>query len=146
MRRFPLLSVLGYRKNAEDMAQLALTRARQEYQSLKDHKQAEEKRLLDVRQEFEAQQARGMTCMTMLLYQQCLESIAREVHKIDADIARAGQKVEDKKQALHKACTDKKMLEKLNERHDHRMRLEDNRMETLQLDDVAVFGWGRGGS
>lgn len=144
MKRFPLHSVLGYRENLEDMAQLSLARARQEYQSVMERKQAEEKRLLEVRQEFAKHQARGMDGMSLALYQQCLDSILHGLQTIQSELDRAEQKVEDEKKALHKASTDKKKLEKLKERHESRAREEDKRLETAMLDDVAVCGWGRG--
>ncbi len=145
MTYFPLQSVLGYKKSLEDQAQLSLAKARQEYQSISDQRQAEKQRLLHMRKEFEQHQSQGMDGMSLVLYQQCLDSMSHGLRRMDVELARAEQKVLEKKQDLHQACTDKKKLEKLKERHEQRSKAESNRLETMELDDVALCGWGRSG-
>jgi flagellar export protein FliJ len=142
---FPLHSVLGYKKRLEDQAQLALAKARQEYQTISDQRQAEEQRLLHIRKEFEQDQSQGIDGISLVLYQQCLDSITHGLRQMDLELARAEQKVMEKKQDLYKACTDKKKLDKLKERHAQRSKAESNRLETIELDEVAIYEWGRNG-
>ena len=145
MTSFPLHAVLGYRKNVEDMAQLALSRARQEYLRIEQQMEDERCRREEVRQELTRCQSRGMDAMTLVLYQQCLEGTDRTLQQLDHELQKADENVWNKKQELYEACKDKKKLEKLKERHDQRAREEESRLETAHLDDVAVAWWGRRG-
>lgn len=143
MTSFPLQAVLGYRKNIEDVAQLTLSRARQEYLRIDYKMEEERKRQQEVRQELERCQSRGTDAMTLILYQQCLEKTARNLHQLQQELEKAEQDISNKKDELYEASKDKKKLEKLKERHDQRAREEENRLETVHLDDVAVAWSGR---
>lgn len=143
MTPFPLQAVLGYRKNIEDVAQLALSRARQEYLRIEHRMDEERKRQHEVRQELDRCQSRGTDAMTLVLYQQCLEGTARNLHQLQRELEKAEQDISNKKNELYEACKDKKKLEKLRDRHDQRSREEESRLETVHLDEVAVAWSGR---
>ena len=143
MKRFPMQAVLGYRENLEEMAQLALSQVQLEYQKIEQKIEKEKKHLQGVRQEFEQCQKQGTDAMTLVLYQQCLEGTSHNLQKLDHELKLTDQKVQEKKQALYQARTDKKKLQKLKERHDHWVQTEENRLETEHMDDVAISRWGR---
>ena len=86
MTSFPLHAVLGYRKNVEDMAQLALSRARQEYLRIEQQMEDEQCRREEVRQELTRCQSRGMDAMTLVLYQHCLEGTDRSLQQLDHEL------------------------------------------------------------
>ncbi|MFW5819089.1 MAG: flagellar export protein FliJ [Desulfovermiculus sp.] len=142
MKDFPLDSVLNYRKNLEDMAQLALGQARQEYQRIEQRILAEQAQLAEVRQALDARQTQGTDAMTLMLHQQYLERLGHNLQRLEQELLRMDKMIWDKKKALHTACTDKKKLEKLKMRHELEAQAEENRVETAQLDEVAAFRWG----
>lgn len=142
MSDFPLLSVLDYRKNLEDRAQLALSQARQEYQKIEQRMLAEKAQLAEVRHALNKCQIQGTDGMTLMLHQQFLEAVGHNLQKLEQELLRADQKIWDKKKALHTACTNKKKLEKLKASHELRVQAEMNRVETAQLDEVATSKWG----
>lgn len=142
MKDFPLHSVLDYRKNLEDKAQLALSQARQEYQRIEQRMLAEKAQLAEVRQALNKHQVQGTDAMTLMLHQQFLEAVGHNLQRLEQELARADQKIWDQKKALHTACTNKKKLEKLKTSHELRVQAEKNRLETAQLDEVATSRWG----
>ncbi|MFW6105951.1 MAG: flagellar export protein FliJ [Desulfovermiculus sp.] len=142
MKDFPLDSVLNYRKNLEDMAQLALGQARQEYRRVEQRILAEKEQLAEVRQALDARQTQGTDAMTLMLHQQYLERLGHNLQRLEQELLRMDKMIWDKKKALHTACTDKKKLEKLKMRHELEAQAEENRVETAQLDEVAAFRWG----
>lgn len=142
MKDFPLDSVLNYRKNLEDMAQLALGQARQEYRRVEQRILAEKAQLAEVRQALDARQTQGTDAMTLMLHQQYLERLGHNLQRLEQELLRMDKMIWDKKKALHTACTDKKKLEKLKMRHELEAQAEENRVETAQLDEVAAFRWG----
>lgn len=142
MKDFPLDSVLNYRKNLEDMAQLALGQARQEYRRVEQRILAEKAQLAEVRQALDSRQTQGTDAMTLMLHQQYLERLGHNLQRLEQELLRMDKMIWDKKKALHTACTDKKKLEKLKMRHELEAQAEENRVETAQLDEVAAFRWG----
>ncbi|MFO7877113.1 MAG: flagellar export protein FliJ [Desulfovermiculus sp.] len=142
MKDFPLHSVLDYRKNLEDKAQLALSQARQEYQRIDQRIRAEKERLAEVRQALDKRQIQGTDAMTLMLHQQYLEAVGHNLQRLEQELLWADKKIWDKKKALHTACTNKKKLEKLKTSHELKVQAEKNRVETAQLDEVAASRWG----
>lgn len=142
MKDFPLDSVLNYRKNLEDMAQLALGQARQEYRRVEQRILAEKAQLAEVRRALDSRQTQGTDAMTLMLHQQYLERLGHNLQRLEQELLRMDKMIWDKKKALHTACTDKKKLEKLKMRHELEAQAEENRVETAQLDEVAAFRWG----
>ncbi len=143
MTKFKLQSVLGYRKNLEEMAQLELAQARQYYLSIQQNIETEQEHIQDLRKAYQLCQAKGAEAMILILYQQSLDSALHTLHKLKSELTKAEQMVSCKKEALQAASTDKKLLQKLKERHEQRDRIEQERQETMFLDDSASACWNR---
>ncbi|MFP4049962.1 MAG: hypothetical protein ACLFT8_08425, partial [Desulfovermiculus sp.] len=86
MKDFPLDSVLNYRKNLEDMAQLALGQARQEYRRVEQRILAEKAQLAEVRRALDSRQTQGTDAMTLMLHQQYLERLGHNLQRLEQEL------------------------------------------------------------
>ena len=87
--------------------------------------------------------ARGTTADRLLLYEHRITLVREQEQRRLKDVARQRQQVEQKRQVLVKASTDRRILEKLRDQQNTNYRQYLDRKETEMLDEIAVLSHER---
>jgi flagellar FliJ protein len=139
MRPFRLHTVLNYRQRLQDKAQERLVRAKEEEDRIRMEMEREQERLREMCRRFETRKKEGISVREVLVYQNHIGHIRNRLAQLDGELQSAQQEVARKERELRRASREKKLLEKLKEKQDHRyvQFLEDR--EKKELDEVAVL-------
>ncbi len=141
--RFRLETVLGYRKNLEDMARQKLAAEEAELARLE---RALEKVVLDRQRtsgEFEERKKKPMTAARFARFVETLQYQERQAEALREKIKAQKQAAEAARAALAARVRDRKVMEKARERDYRRFLKEETRRELGENDEMAVLRHGR---
>ncbi|MBI4714373.1 MAG: flagellar export protein FliJ [Nitrospirae bacterium] len=141
--KFPLETVLDYRKSLEEQA-------RREFMEAKEALELEERRLgvLEAARrksadDLKARQTRSADPRELLLYHGYLQQVGREIELQQRRVTEVMRRYTDKRETLLSTSKDKKVLEKLKERKEDLSRVRVRREERRRLDETVRGGHGR---
>jgi flagellar FliJ protein len=135
---FKLQTVLDHRQRLEDMAMQSLAEARARENVLQQ--QITEKRTaLDLLlEEFAERQQAGISFHDLQVYRLSIQRSQSRLKELEERAELLAEEVEDRRRHLAETCRDKKLLEKLKEKHQEEQTYLDNLRETTHLDEVAL--------
>jgi flagellar FliJ protein len=135
---FKLQTVLDHRQRLEDMAMQSLAEARARENVLQQ--QITEKRTaLDLLlEEFAERQQAGISFHDLQVYRLSIQRSQSRLKELEERAELLAEEVEDRRRHLAETCRDKKLLEKLKEKHQEEQAYLDNLRETTHLDEVAL--------
>jgi flagellar FliJ protein len=138
MGKFKLQTVLDYRERLERLAQQEHTAAQQKEGELLNLLAEKRLELAALHEEFESQQQLGLSPQEFVLYSHHIDHTLATLAALVEQWEAAREELERRRQALCKASQERKLLEKLKEKH----RLEEQALarhkEAIQLDEIAV--------
>lgn len=137
MSEFRLQTVLRVRQQREDQAQQYLAQARSWEQQLHSQIEDEKGRLATLHTDMQQLQTQGMDPQTLQLFEQCIQSSRQYHHDLVQDLTHAEQTIDQRQQELHAACREKKVVEKLQDRHDERRQEALRQAENALMDEIA---------
>ena len=137
MSEFRLQTVLRVRQQREDQAQQYLAQARSWEQQLHSQIEDEKGRLATLHTDMQQLQTQGMDPQTLQLFEQCIQSSRQYHHDLVQDLNHAEQTIDQRQQELHAACREKKVVEKLQDRHDERRQEALRQAENALMDEIA---------
>lgn len=139
MKPFRLHTVLNYRQRIQDKAQERLVRAKEKEESVQLEMEREQERMREICHDFERRKSQGMSVREVLVCQNHIGHIRNRLAQLERDLQVARDEVASKEKELNRASKEKKLLEKLKEKQDHRYTqfLEDK--EKKELDEIAVL-------
>lgn len=139
MKPFRLHTVLNYRQRIQDRAQERLVRAKEKQESVESQIEREQDRLREMCRDFERRKSQGMSVGEILVCQNHIRHIRDRLAQLERDLQAARDEVVSREKELNRASREKKLLEKLKEKQDHRyvQFLEDK--EKKELDEIAVL-------
>ena len=142
-RPFKLEAVLNHRRHREEAARKryadAVRQLRQQQEQLTAIQMTRQKCLQDLR----SQQRSGAAAAQMLMYTHYLTRLDTEIQAQDKVVQAHRQKKEKQRQALMAALKDRKVIEKLKERHLRQLEVEERGREQKLLNDVAITRYQR---
>lgn len=141
--RFRLETLLTFRRNLEEQAQLQLAR---ELRALAER----QARLVDLRDsreqmidEFEERKQQSLRASLFSFYMEAIRRKEREIEALLAAIAQQGQVVEEARQQLQERVKSRKVIEKAREK-DYQKYLQDFlHEEQKESDEQAILRSGR---
>jgi flagellar protein FliJ len=139
--RFRLERVLELRVRAEEQAteELAAQMAERERWAAKLREAT--RRLEDAR----TSQPSGGDATAFMAHQSYVERAEREQEAAELDLSRQDAEVDARRVALQHAARERQVLEKLKEKQEAAYRLEADRREGAELDELALSRHRRGG-
>jgi flagellar FliJ protein len=138
MGKFKLQIVLDYRARLEELAQQEHVAARQKETALQQQLGDTRQELTDLQIEFEDLQSKGMLPQEFVMYSNHLNHLTGIVDDLIVACAAARAEVDGRLDALCKAGQEKKLLEKLKERHSLSEQVLARQKESALLDEIAV--------
>lgn len=87
--------------------------------------------------------AEGTTADRLVLFAHRISLVREQEQRRLKDVARQRQQVEQKRQVLVKASTDRRILEKLRDQQNANYRQYLDRKETAMLDEIAILSHER---
>jgi flagellar FliJ protein len=143
MKRFKLQSVLDYRQILENQAQQRLAESLDAEAALIVAIEAEEKELQNLYVDLAKRQQEGISLHDLTLYENRISHKIEQLALYADQLAELRQEIERRRHALKEACQEKKLMEKLKEKHEEAEMLQLRRQENALLDEVAVLFHGR---
>lgn len=137
MSEFRLQTVLRVRKQREDQAQQYLAQARRWQQQLHSQIDAEKGRLATLHSDMQQLQTEGMDPQTLQLFEQCIQSSRQFCHDLVQDLTNAEHTISQRQEELFAACREKKVVEKLQNRHEERRQEALRQAENALMDEIA---------
>ena len=145
-RKFPLESVLNYRRNIEEQA---ITELKQVQTVL----EREERRLNLLEsvwrksaEDLKKKQSTVSDPREILLYHHFLRQMALEIETQQQRMAEVDQEYNDRREILLDAAKGKKIIEKLKEKQEELMKTQDKKKDRKAMDESAAGGYARDGS
>ncbi len=139
MKPFRLHTVLNYRQRIQDKAQERLVRAKEKQESVELEIEREQARLRAMCRDFEGRKSQGMSVGEILVCQNHIRHIRDRLARLQRDLQAARDEVAGKEKELHRASREKKLLEKLKEKQDHRYAQFLEEKEKKELDEIGVL-------
>ena len=143
MKPFALPSVLRYRRQLEDAARQELHRALQAEARLLETLARVQADLAELYAGLDRDRAEGTTADRLVLFAHRISLVREQEQRRLKDVARQRQQVEQKRQVLVKASTDRRILEKLRDQQNANYRQYLDRKETAMLDEIAILSHER---
>lgn len=135
---FKLQTVLNHRQRLEDIAMQSLAEARARENALL--RQITERRTaLDLLLgEFSERQQTGISFHDLQIYRLSIRRSRSRIKALEDQAKQLAREVETCRRHLAETCRDKKLLEKLKDKHQAEQTCLDNLRETAHLDEVAL--------
>jgi len=143
MKRFKLQSVLDYRQILENQAQQRLAESLDAESRLIAEIEAGEQELQSLYVELARLQGDGMALHDLVLYENRISHKIEQLADFTDQLAELREEIERRRQTLRGACQEKKLMEKLKEKHEENELLRLRRQESALLDEVAVLFYRR---
>ena len=143
MKRFKLQTVLNYRQILENQAQQRLAESLDAEGALIAAVASEERELQTLHAELAQRQQEGITLRDLVLYRNRIGHKIEELARFTDRLAELRGEIERRRQSLKEACQEKKLMEKLKEKHEEGEMLRLRRQENALLDELAVLFHGR---
>ncbi|MFO7766005.1 MAG: flagellar export protein FliJ [Pelovirga sp.] len=137
-RRFQLDSVLHYRTSLEDQAQQALALSLQKQRDLLTAIDEQQNELQEQDRQLKALQHKGLAIAEIDLYERRIDHCRRRCAQLKAELQQLEQKICQERDTLLQAARDRQVLDKLKDRQETEFRLEQERQERLQLDEISL--------
>ena len=137
MSEFRLHTVWRVRKQREDQAQQHLAQAQRLQQEICSQLEIEKDRLASLHTDMHHLQTKGVDPQTLQLFEHCIQSSRQYCLDLNQDLARAEVEIQERQEHLSAACREKKVVEKLHERHLERWAAEMRRAEKNLMDEIA---------
>jgi flagellar FliJ protein len=135
---FKLQTVLNHRQRLEDLAMQCLAEARARENVLLQ-KIADRRNALDLLlEEFAKRQQAGISFHDLQVYRLSIQRSHSRIKELEEQAELLAQEVENRRRNLVKTCRDKKLLEKLKDKHQAEQTCLENLRETARLDEVAL--------
>lgn len=135
---FKLQTVLNHRQRLEDLAMQNLAEARARENALLGQI-ADRRTALDLLlKEFDDRQQAGISFHDLQVYRLSIQRSRSRIKALEEQAELLAGEVEDRRRHLAETCRDKKLLEKLKEKHQEEQACLDNLRETAHLDEVAL--------
>jgi len=144
MKKFKLEPVLTYRQILENQAQQKLAQALDREAALISEITRQEEELQALYAERDKRQQSGMAIHEMQLYENRISHQVQSLAEMVEQLDRLSRQVVASREALCDASRDKKLLEKVKEKHRMQQQAEMRRRESNLLDEVAVLFNTRG--
>jgi flagellar FliJ protein len=138
MGKFKLQTVLGYRERLESLAQQEHAVAQQKECALLDRLAEKRMELATLHEEFEEQQRLGLSPQEFVLYSHHIDHTLTVLASLVEQWEAAREELECRRQALCQASQERKLLEKLKEKHLIEEQVQARHKEAIQLDEIAV--------
>lgn len=141
--RFRFESVLGYRRNLEEMARQKLTRAQTQLVKQQQHLTGLEQALVEAISAFEERKQKPMPSPYYSLFVEGIERREREVVSQQRAVAAQVEVVEQARTELQEKMQQRKVMEKARER-DYEQYLQEERLrEQNELDEQMILRYKR---
>ncbi len=135
---FKLQTVLNHRQRLEDIAMQSLAEARARENSLLQQI-ADRRTVLDHLQgEFAERQQAGISVHDLQIYRLSIQRSRSRIKTLEDQAEQLAREVENRRRHLAETCREKKLLEKLKDKHQAEQTCLDNLRETAHLDEVAL--------
>jgi flagellar FliJ protein len=135
---FKLQTVLDHRQRLEDLAIQSLAEARAREIALL-RQIADSQTALDLLLgEFAERQQTGISFHDLQIYRLSIQRSRSRIKALEEQADQFAREVEKRRRQLSKTCRDKKLLEKLKDKHQAEQICLENLRETAQLDEVAL--------
>lgn len=138
MGKFKLQTVLNHRERLESLAQQAHAAAQQKECVLLDRLAEKRLELSKLHEEFEEQQRLGLSPQEFVLYSNHIDHTLTILASLVEQWEAAREELECRRQALCKASQERRLLEKLKEKHLLDEQALARHQEAIQLDEIAV--------
>jgi len=138
MGKFKLQTVLDYRERLESLAQQEHAVAKQKESALLERLAEKRMELAKLHEEFEEQQQLGLSPQEFVLYSNHIDHTLTLLASLVEEWEAAREELECRRQALSKASQERKLLEKLKEKHLLEEQVLVRQKEAIQLDEIAV--------
>ncbi|MEJ2200778.1 MAG: flagellar export protein FliJ [Desulfuromonadaceae bacterium] len=138
MAKFKLQTVLDYRSRLEELAQQEHAVALQKEAALQRQVADARRELADYQAEFDDQQKKGILPQELIRYQNYLKYLSSRIEELVVARAKAQAEVEARLNVLCKASQEKRLLEKLKEKHFLSDQAQLRQAEATFLDEIAV--------
>ena len=142
MRPFRLQAVLDYRKRVEDEARKSFLLCLEEQRACAAQKEQKEHEAQRLHTELQEAKTNEVLLPEVMLYEECIAAIKRELLEFEQKIRSLKLKGEQKNQALVQASQEKRVLELLKEKREEEAREKLRHLENTFLDEIAVLGHG----
>jgi len=138
MGRFKLQSVLDYRRITEDQAKQRYAGALQAESAILEKVEAQQAGLESLYQSLDSKKKEGISPDELRLYEGRISLLIKILAELSEELSRARQEATARQQDLLEASREKRLLEKLEERHREERAREALRQENIFLDEIAV--------
>ena len=139
MKPFSLHTVLNYRQRLEDMAQNGLAKAQQAEELARRELEQERDRHQAVISMIERIQREGVGITELIRYEDHLVQVKERLGKLDEQLEKRKQDVEQARRQLLKKSRERQAMEKLRERQDAAWKVYLNKKEAAMLDEIAII-------
>ncbi|BCA79110.1 flagellar export protein FliJ [Desulfuromonas sp. AOP6] len=139
MKTFKLESVLNYRRILENQAQQKLAEAFEREAALIAEINREEEELRRLYSEREKCQQVGMTVHEMQLYENRISHQVQQLAALVDAVEHCREAIAACREKLCEASREKKLMEKIKEKHLQEQHRVLNRLEAKNLDELAVI-------
>ena len=137
-RRFRLEQVLTYRCDLEKLRKQDFAQARQAFDHASDNLMRSREHLVGVSREFSHRQTDLISSEELRIYTDFFAFKREEIKRQQTEVEQLGDVLNQRRSDLVDATRDKKVLERLKERHEQEFRDMVSRKEQAFLDELSV--------
>ena len=137
--QFKLESVLKIRKQAEQEALIDLQEAESQLKKILDHIASLEKEILETETSLRSQARQALSAQEIAYHSSYIQLTRVKIEKMQDNMLRAKNNVEEKRQIAVKAMQERKMIEKLKEKRYSQWEKEIVEKERSQLDEIGTM-------
>lgn len=135
---FKLQTVLDYRQRLENLAQQGLADALRREAALQQQIAEAQNELHRLQQDLTSRQQDGITVHDLQLFALSIKRQRKALQDLMKQALRLHRDVTVQRDRLTRAAQDKKLLESLKEKKEAEQRYLEQRLETAELDDLAM--------
>jgi len=140
---FRLEPVLNYTSNIVDTLELEFAQLKLAHKNEVEILGRLETAKLEEMDALQHQQQGVINCESVLLRQQYLRTLDKQIQRQKARVSAAAAKVDEKREELVEAVKSQKTLEKLKDNHLAAQKLDNNRREARIIDDLVTTRYAR---
>lgn len=142
-RRFKLEAVLNHRRHCEDVARKGYADAIQQLRNRQRQLAEMERNRQEYRQILRHKLSRGDAAAEILMYTRYLGRLDNEIKAQQLVVREHLKAKEAQRRSLMAAVKDRKVIEKLKERHQNKLEIEERDREQRLLNEVAITRYQR---
>jgi flagellar export protein FliJ len=141
--KFPLATVKRVRELREKQEQREFARRRRAVQTVQIQIAEAERLKLGAVDELNRKRKKEFEPRTDLLYVRYISSLDIQKRRLNKDLARVSESLEEQRLVMMEARKKRRMMEILNDHFDESQRMDELRSESLRLSEVAIIRYGR---